>query len=145
MRFEKKGKLNPRYTRPFKILERIGPVAYRVALPLTLSRVHDVFHMSVLRKYIPDLSHVISYEFLEVGDTLSNKEIPIQILDRKIQELCTKEIPLVKVLWRNHAGEDASWELETEIHQKYPHIFREAQRYTGLCNSTVESRVLYDG
>ncbi|XP_057972728.1 uncharacterized protein LOC131160867 [Malania oleifera] len=108
MRFGKKGKLSPQYIRPFEILERIGPVAYRVALPQALSRVHDMFHIFVLRKYMSDPSHVLIYEPLEIGDALSYEEVSVQILDQKVQHLHTKEISLVKVLWRNHTIEEAS-------------------------------------
>ncbi|XP_057954004.1 uncharacterized protein LOC131148303 [Malania oleifera] len=108
MRFKKKGKLSPRYIGPFKVLERISLVAYRVVLPPTLSRVHNVFNVSVLRKYVPDPSHMISYVPdplhmisyvpLNIRDALAYKEVPVQIMDQKIQELCTKDIPLMKVL-----------------------------------------------
>ncbi|XP_057962159.1 uncharacterized protein LOC131153730 [Malania oleifera] len=77
MRFGKKRKLTPRYIGSFEILERIGPVSYRVALPPALSRVHDVFHVSVLRKYMPDPSHVLNYEPLEIGDALSYEKASI--------------------------------------------------------------------
>ncbi|XP_057975943.1 uncharacterized protein LOC131163364 [Malania oleifera] len=87
------------------------------------SRTHDVFHVSMLKKYVSDPSHVISYEALELGGTLSYDEVPIQILDHKKQELRTKKIPLVKVLRRNHAVEEALWELEEEMRQKYLHLF----------------------
>ncbi|XP_057975431.1 uncharacterized protein LOC131162842 [Malania oleifera] len=125
MRNGKKGKLSPRYIGPFEILERIGLVAYRIALPPALARIHDVFHVSMLRRYVLDPSHVISYELLEIRDTMAYREVPVQILDRKIQELRTKDIPLVKVLWRNHVIKEASWELEMEIRQKYPQLFSE--------------------
>ncbi|XP_057981139.1 uncharacterized protein LOC131166566 [Malania oleifera] len=97
MRFKRKGKLSPQYIGSFEILERIGPIAYRVVLPPTLSRVHDVFHMSVQRKYIPDLLHVISCESLEIGEALTYGEVPVQILDQKVRKLRTKEIPLVLI------------------------------------------------
>jgi hypothetical protein len=124
-RFGKKGKLNPRYIGPFEILERVGPVAYRLALPPGLANIHDVFHVSMLRKYIPDPSHVIRYEPLQLQGDLAYKEVPVKVLDRKVQELRTKSIPLVKVLWRNHEIEEASWELEDEIRKKYPSLFDE--------------------
>ncbi|XP_057954126.1 uncharacterized protein LOC131148444 [Malania oleifera] len=127
IRFRRKGKLSPRYIGSFEILERIGPVAYRVALPLTLSWVHNVFHVSVLRKYIPDPLHVISYESLEINEALAYGEVPVQILDQKVRKLHTKEIPLVKVLWRNHVIKEACWESEAEIHQKFPQLFRDVQ------------------
>jgi hypothetical protein len=122
-RFGKKKKLNPRFVGPFEILERIGPVAYRLALPPSLAGVHDVFHVSMLRKYVPDPSHVLKYELLQLQENLTYEEIPVKLLDHKVQELSTKSIPLVKVLWRNHEIEEASWELEDEIRKKYPSLF----------------------
>ena len=110
MRFGKKGKLSPKFVGPFEILKRIGKVAYELALPSTLARVQNVFHISMLRKYIPDPSHVMNYEQLKIKDNLTYEEVPIQILDRKDHVLRTKTIPLVKVLWKNHTVEEASWE-----------------------------------
>ena len=68
-RFGKRGKLNPRFVGPFEILQKVGTVAYRLALPPTDHPVHDVFHISLLRKYVPDTSHVLSYEDIEVRPT----------------------------------------------------------------------------
>ena len=110
MRFRKKGKLSPRFVGPFEILKRIGKVAYELALPPTLAGVHNVFHVSMLRTYIPDPSHVLNYKPLKIKDNLTYEEVPIQILDHKDQVLCTKTISLVKVLWKNHTVEEASWE-----------------------------------
>ena len=123
MRFGKKGKLSPRYVGPFEILDRVGDVAYRLALPLSLSNVHNVFHVSMLRRYIPNPSHVLSYEPLELSQDVSYDEQPVDILDRKEKELRNKKIPLVKVLWRNHEVEEATWEREEEMKMKYPHLF----------------------
>ncbi|KAL4032922.1 hypothetical protein IC575_006005 [Cucumis melo] len=100
LRFERRGKLSPRFVVPFEILERIGPVAYRLALPPSLSTVHDVFHVSMLRKYVPDPSHVVDYEPLEIDENLSYTEQPVEVLAREVKTLRNKEIPLVKVLWR---------------------------------------------
>ncbi|XP_057958681.1 uncharacterized protein LOC131151452 [Malania oleifera] len=86
---------------------------------MQVRRIHNVFHVSMLRKYVPDSLHVISYDILEVRDTLSYDEVPVQTLDWKEQELRTKKISLVKVLWRNHAVEEVSWELEEDIRQRY--------------------------
>ncbi|XP_057965297.1 uncharacterized protein LOC131155864 [Malania oleifera] len=127
IRFRRKSKLSPWYIGSFEILERTDLVTYRVALPQTLSRVHDVFHVSVLRKYVPDPLHVISYESLEISEALAYGEISIQILDQKVRKLRTREIPLVKVLWCNHVVEEASWEVEVKIRQKYPQLFRDVQ------------------
>ena len=123
MRFGKKGKLSPRFVGPFEILKRIGKVAYELALPPTLAGVHNVFHVSMLRKYIPNPSHVLNYEPLKIKGNLTYEEVPIQILDRKDHVLCTKTITLVKVLWKNHIVEEASWEREDEMKSKYPKLF----------------------
>ncbi|XP_062155192.1 uncharacterized protein LOC133863249 [Alnus glutinosa] len=122
MTFGKKGKLSPRYVGPFLVTEVVGSVAYRAELPSNLASVHDVFHVSMLRKYVHPL-HVIDFEPLQVQADLKYEEKPVQILDRKVQQLRTKTIPLVKVLWQNHEVEEASWELEQEIRSKYPYLF----------------------
>ncbi|GAV79356.1 hypothetical protein CFOL_v3_22821 [Cephalotus follicularis] len=112
MRFGKKGKLSPRYIGPYEILERIGEVAYRLALPPSLSHVHNVFHVSLLRKYMANPFHVLRAEPIQVHEDLSYDEQPMEILDHKEQILRTKTIPLVKVAWRNHGVEQATWELD---------------------------------
>ncbi|KAL0549546.1 hypothetical protein IC582_014031 [Cucumis melo] len=123
LRFERKGKLSPRFVGPFEILERIGPVAYRLALPPSLSTVHDVFHVSMLRKYVPDPSHVVDYEPLEIDENLSYVEQPVEVLAREVKTLRNKQIPLVKVLWRNHRVEEATWEREDDMRSRYPELF----------------------
>ncbi|KAL0551336.1 hypothetical protein IC582_010422 [Cucumis melo] len=125
LRFERRGKLSPRFVGPFEILERIGPVAYRLALPPSLSTVHDVFHVSMLRKYVPDPSHVVDYEPLEIDENLSYTEQPVEVLAREVKTLRNKEIPLVKVLWRNHRVEEATWEREDDMRSRYPELFEE--------------------
>ncbi|KAL0561487.1 hypothetical protein IC582_001915 [Cucumis melo] len=125
LRFERRGKLSPRFVGPFEILERIGPVAYRLALPPSLSTVHDVFHVSMLRKYVPDPSHVVDYEPLEIDENLSYAEQPVEVLAREVKTLRNKEIPLVKVLWRNHRVEEATWEREDDMRSRYLELFEE--------------------
>ncbi|KAL0560424.1 hypothetical protein IC582_000829 [Cucumis melo] len=125
LRFEKRGKLSPRFVGPFEILERIGPVAYRLALPPSLTTVHDVFHVSMLRKYVPDPSHVVDYEPLGIDENLSYVEQPVEVLAREVKTLRNKEIPLVKVLWRNHRVEEATWEREDDMRSRYPELFEE--------------------
>ncbi|XP_075500063.1 uncharacterized protein LOC142538634 [Primulina tabacum] len=123
MRFGKKGKLSPRYIGPFEILEKIGDRAYRLALPPDLDRVHNVFHVSMLRKYLSNPPHVLRYDSLDLLPNLSYEEMPVQILDRKVKVLRNKEIGLVKVLWRNHVIEEATWEPEEEMKHRYPTLF----------------------
>ena len=105
MRFGKKGKLAPRYIGPFEILSRVGEVAYKLVLPPELSRIHPVFHMSILRKYISDPSHVLQPQTVELSEDLMYEENPVVIVDRQVCQLRTKDIPMVKVLWSNHMME----------------------------------------
>ena len=98
VRFGKRGKLSPRYIGPFEIVYRIGPVAYILDLPEELARVHNVFHISMLRKYISDPSYVLEATKIELRDDLSYEEQPMQILGREEEELRNKTISLVKVL-----------------------------------------------
>ena len=81
LQFERKGKLNPRYIGPYAIVERIGTSAYRLALPSEMSKLHNVFHVSMLRKYVADPSHVLVQQSMDLEDDLSYVEEPIQILD----------------------------------------------------------------
>ena len=124
VRFGKREKLSPRYIGPFEIVERVGPVAYRLDLPEEVSRVHNVIHISMLRKYIPDPSHVLEAPEIELRDDLSYEEQPVQILGREEKELRNKTISLVKVLWRNHLVEEATWEREEQMRSQYPHFFQ---------------------
>ena len=123
MRFGKKGKLSPRYIGPFEIIERIGKVAYRLTLSPDLSKVHNIFYVSMLRKYLSDPSHILSQESIKVHKDLTYEEKPIRILDRQDKRLRNKVIPLVKVLWKNHKIEEATWEREDDMRRKYPELF----------------------
>ena len=123
MRFGKKGKLSPRFIGPFEITQRVGRLAYRIALPPDLVRTHDVFHVSMLRKYITKPDVIVEYESLEIQEGLIYVEEPMKIMDKKDQVLCTKMIPIVKVLWCNHGVEEALWEVEHDIRSRYPHLF----------------------
>ena len=87
LRFDKKGKLILRFVGPFEILERIGPLAYRLALPPSFYTVHDVFHVSMLRKYVTDRMHVVDFEPLQINKNLSYEEQPVDILARKVKML----------------------------------------------------------
>ncbi|KAL9673779.1 hypothetical protein QQ045_030041 [Rhodiola kirilowii] len=123
MRFGKKGKPSPRYIGPFEILEKVGNMAYRLALPLTLSSVHLVFHISMMRKYISDPGHVLEYERVQMDDTLTYDEQPVAISDRQVKRLRNKEVFSIKVLWRNHTKVDPTWKSEKDMKARYPHLF----------------------
>jgi hypothetical protein len=122
-RFSNKGKFSPRYVGLFKVLKQISSLAYKIEMPHNLVGIHDVFHVSQLWKCIHDPSQVINHEPLDIQPNLTYEKLPVQILDRKEQQLRTKTIPLVKVLWRNHRVEEASWELEQQMWDKYSHLF----------------------
>ena len=104
--FDKRGKLSPKFIEPFEILERIGTVAYRLALPPSMSGVHEVFHVSMLRKYTPDPAHVVDWGQIEVDTNGTFEEGPVCIVDSRDQVLQCKTVRLVRVLWR-HYGVDS--------------------------------------
>nr|GEU33955.1 putative nucleotidyltransferase, ribonuclease H [Tanacetum cinerariifolium] len=122
-RFGLKGKLSPRFIGPFEILDRVGEVSYRLALPSQLSHVHNVFHVSLLRGYNYHPYHVIQYPFDKIREDLSFAEEPEAVLDRQERVMRKKTIPLVKVLWKNHPEREATWENEEMMRTDYPHFF----------------------
>ena len=123
LRLGRRGKLRPRYIGPYEIIARVGPVAYRLDLPPELSKVHNVFHVSMLCKYILDPSHVLRDQPVELKDNLTYKEQPMQIVDRREKILRNKVIPLVKVLWGNHGIKETTWESEAQMRSQYPQLF----------------------
>ncbi|KAK6158375.1 hypothetical protein DH2020_005689 [Rehmannia glutinosa] len=123
MRFGKKGKSSPRYIGPLEILERIGSLAYRIALPPILSGVHNVFHVLILKKYIPDQSHILSYESLNIRNNLTYEETPFRIVDKIEKDLRRKKVVLDNVQWRNHTIEEAIWEHEDDMRVLQPQLF----------------------
>ncbi|GKB91437.1 putative reverse transcriptase domain-containing protein, partial [Tanacetum coccineum] len=123
VRFGKKGKLAPRYVGPFEILERIGPVAYRLRLPEELSGVHDTFHVSTLKKCLADASLHVPLNEIKVDKTLRFIEEPVEILDREVKSLKRSKISLVKVRWDSKRGPEFTWEREDFMKSKYPQLF----------------------
>ena len=125
VRFSKRGKLLLRFIGPFEILERIGTVAYRLALPPNMIGVHEVFHVSMLRKYTPDLAHVVDWGQIEVDTDGTFEEGPVCILDSRDQVLRRKTARLVRVLWRHNGVEESTWERENTMRATYPFLFRD--------------------
>ncbi|GJT81532.1 putative reverse transcriptase domain-containing protein [Tanacetum coccineum] len=121
--FGKRGKMNPRYVRPFKVLAKVGKVAYRLELPQELSRVHHTFHVSNLKKCYADEPLVMPLEGIHVDDKLQFVEEPVEIMEREIKRLKRSRIPLVKVRWNSRRGPEFTWEREDSFKQKYPQLF----------------------
>ncbi|KAD4586096.1 hypothetical protein E3N88_23697 [Mikania micrantha] len=125
IRFGKRGKLNPRYIGPFEITKRIGPVTYELNLPVELSSVHNVFHISNLKKCLSDETLVIPLEEIQIDEQLNFVEEPVEIMDRETKKLKLSKIPIVKVRWNSRRGPEFTWEREDQMKQKYPHLFAE--------------------
>ncbi|KAJ0524795.1 hypothetical protein HanHA300_Chr09g0304651 [Helianthus annuus] len=121
--FGKRGKLNPRYVGPFKILERIGKVAYKLGLPAELGNVHDVFHVSQRKKCLSNETLVVPFQELKIDDKLQFVEEPIGIMDREVKVRKHSRIPIVRVHWNSRRGPEFTWEREDQMKLKYPHLF----------------------
>ncbi|GKE67095.1 putative reverse transcriptase domain-containing protein [Tanacetum coccineum] len=121
--FGKRGTLNPRYVGPFKVLEKVGSVAYKLELPQELSRVHNTFHVSNLKKCYSDEPLAVPLEGLHVDDKLCFVEEPVEIMDREVKLFKQSRIPIVKVRWDSRRGPEFTWEREDQFQKKYPHLF----------------------
>ncbi|GJR05075.1 ribonuclease H-like domain-containing protein [Tanacetum coccineum] len=132
LRFGKKGKLAPRYVRPFEILERISLVAYRLRLPEELSSVHDTFHVSNLKKCLANANLHVPLDEIKVDKTLCFVEEPVEIMDREIKKLKRRKIALVKVRWNSKRGPEFTWEHEDQMRIKYPQLFVDQVVVTGI-------------
>ncbi|XP_050920405.1 uncharacterized protein LOC127138042 [Lathyrus oleraceus] len=119
----KSRKLTSCFIGLYQISEKVGDVAYRITLPPSLVNLHDVFHVSQLRRYIVDPSHVVQLDDVEVRDNLTVETLPMRIEDREVKQLRGKEITLVKVVWGGPAGGNVTWELESQMRDSYPELF----------------------
>nr|GEW33898.1 putative reverse transcriptase domain-containing protein [Tanacetum cinerariifolium] len=123
IRFGKQGKLNPQYIGPFKILKRIGPLAYELELPEELSNIHSTFHISNLKKCLCDESLVIPIKELHLDDKLNFVEALVEIMDQEVKQLKQSRIPIVIVRWNSKRGLKVTWERKDQIRAKYTHLF----------------------
>ena len=125
VRFDKRGKLSSRFIGPFKILEKVGTIAYRLALPPSMSGVHEVFHFSMLRRYTPDPAHVVDWGEIEVDTDETFEEGLVCIMESRDQVLRRKTMRLVRVLWQHLGVEESTWEREDTMRATYPFLFRD--------------------
>ncbi|GKD90595.1 hypothetical protein Tco_1366102 [Tanacetum coccineum] len=121
--FGKRGKLNPRYVGPFKVLERVGDVAYKIELPEELSRVHNTFHVSNLKMCYADEPLAVPLDGLHFDDKLQFVEEPVEIIDREVKQLRRSRVLIVKVRWNSRRGPEFTREREDQFRKKYPHLF----------------------
>ncbi|GJV06842.1 hypothetical protein Tco_1344498 [Tanacetum coccineum] len=141
VRFGKRGKLNPRYIGPFKVLAKVGTVAYRLELPQQLSRVHSTFHVSNLKKCLSDEPLAISLDEIHIYDKLRFVEEPVEIMDHEVKRLKRNRIPIIKVRWKSRRGPEFTWEREDQFQKKYPHLF--AKPVPSSIMSSASSAVTY--
>ncbi|GKC91521.1 putative reverse transcriptase domain-containing protein [Tanacetum coccineum] len=126
--FRKRGKLSPRYIRPFKIVASVGPVAYTLEFPEELKGIHSTFHVSNLKKCLAEGDVVVPMEEIQLDDKLHRIEEPVEIVDKEVKRLKQSRIPIVKVRWNLQRGPEFTWEREDQIKKKYPHLFTSKEK-----------------
>nr|GFC87288.1 putative reverse transcriptase domain-containing protein [Tanacetum cinerariifolium] len=118
-----RGKLSPRYIGPFKILNRVGPVAYTLGFPEELKGIHSTFHVSNLKRCLAEGDVIVPVDEIQLDDKLHMIEEPVEVFDRGVKRLKKSRIPIVKVCWNSQRGPDFTWLREDQIKKKYPHLF----------------------
>ncbi|GJZ55551.1 reverse transcriptase domain-containing protein, partial [Tanacetum coccineum] len=142
VRFGKKRKLAPRFVGPFEIIEKVGPVAYRLDLPEELDGVHDTFHVLNLKKCLADPTLQMPLDEIQVDAKLNFVEEPVKFLERKFKKLKRSRIAIVKVRWNSKRGPEFTWECEDHMKLKYPHLFSDRLRIEQYFQ--VQDYVLWD-
>nr|GFA23962.1 putative reverse transcriptase domain-containing protein [Tanacetum cinerariifolium] len=145
VRFGKRGKLNTRYVGPFKVLEKIGKVVYKLEYPEELSKVHNMFHVSNLKKCHADEPLAVLLDGLHFDDKLYFVEEPVEIVDREVKRLKRSQILLVKVRWNSKRGPEFTWEREGQFRKKYPHLFAKTASSSSVASDDLRGAlfVLY--
>ncbi|GJX82065.1 putative reverse transcriptase domain-containing protein [Tanacetum coccineum] len=121
--FGRQGKLNLRYVGPFKVLEKVGSIAYKLELPKELSRVHNTFHVSDLKKFYADEPLAVLLDGLHFDEKRQFIEEPVEIMDREVKRLKRSRLPIIKVRWNSRRGPEFTWERKDQFWKKYPHLF----------------------
>ncbi|GJU83441.1 putative reverse transcriptase domain-containing protein [Tanacetum coccineum] len=134
VRFGKRGKLNPRYVGPFKVLDKVGDVSYKLKLPQELSRVHNTFHVSNLKKCYADEPLAVPLDGLKFDDKLHFIKEPVEIMDREVKRLKQSRIPIIKVRWNSRRGPEFTWEREDQFQKEYPHLFTKTAPSTSVAS-----------
>ena len=130
-RFKIKGKLVPRFIRPFCVVARRGTVAYQLDLPKELSDVHDVLHVSQLRRCVSNPENHVPHESIDMQPDLTYRERPVKILEESERTTRQKTIKFFKVQWSNHTEDEATWEREDFLQSEYPHLFEDQLKSRG--------------
>ncbi|XP_021718623.1 uncharacterized protein LOC110686340 [Chenopodium quinoa] len=128
---ELEARLSAKYVGPYEILERVGKVAYKLALPMEFEKMHDVFHISQLKKYVPDAKHVLQPKSIQLDETLTYEERPVKILGHKVRSTRNNDVRIVKVLWSNQEYEETTREAEDDMRNIYLELFNEVS-YEGI-------------
>ena len=123
---------SPKVYRAFEILKRVDTIAYRLALPPSLSGVHKVFHVSMLRKYTLDPTHIVEWGEIIVDIKGTFEEGPVRILDSRDQVLRCKTVRIVKVLWQHRGVEEETWERDDTMRATYPFLFEDKDEWTNI-------------
>jgi hypothetical protein len=123
-RFQVRGKLAPRYIGPYLILKRVGAVAYKLHLPEDMSGVHDIFHVSQLRKCLRVPEEQVVQDTIDLQDDLCYQEVPVKILDTVTRRTRTSSVTLCRVQWSRHSEGEATWEREDALRVEFPHLFQ---------------------
>ncbi|GJT46178.1 putative reverse transcriptase domain-containing protein [Tanacetum coccineum] len=141
IRFDKRGKLNPRYTGPFEILSKVRTVAYRIEIPKQLSRVYSTFYVSNLKKCFSDNPLAIPLDEIHIDDKLSFIEEPVEIMNREVKRLKKSHIPIVKDRWNSRRGPEFTWEREDQMKKKYPRLFADPAPASKVASSALRIKL----